>query len=103
MLCYALLVLSPAKFELVKQISEDSKSIIVGLVRDKAATEKKVSAELSDRSNVHILHGDLTSYASLKQAAADTAKIVGNRGVDYLVANGAFLSLDDACKPVGAL
>ena len=77
--------------------------MMVGLVRDKAATEKKVAAELGDRSNVHILHADLTSSASLKQAAADTAKIVGERGVDYLVANGAFLSLSDTYDPIGAL
>ncbi|RYO93091.1 hypothetical protein DL766_000241 [Monosporascus sp. MC13-8B] len=90
-------------FEFIKQISEDPKNLVVGLVRDKAATEKKVVAELGNRSNVHILHADLTSYASLKQAAADTAKIVGERGIDYLVANGAFLPLFDAYGPIGAL
>lgn len=82
---------------------EDPKNLVVGLVRDKAATEKKVAAELGDRYNVHILHADLNSYASLKQAAADTAKIVGERGIDYLVANGAFSSLFDAYDPIGAL
>ncbi|OKL62632.1 hypothetical protein UA08_01901 [Talaromyces atroroseus] len=90
-------------FELVKQISEDARNLVVGLVRDKAATEKKVAAELGDRPNVHILHGDLTSNASLKKAAADTTKIVGERGVDYLVANGAFPSLFDAYDPIGVL
>jgi NAD(P)-dependent dehydrogenase (short-subunit alcohol dehydrogenase family) len=77
--------------------------LIVGLVRDKAGTEKKIAAELGDRSNIHILHGDLTDYASLKQAAADTAEIVGERGIDYLVANAAFQSHFDAYGPIGAL
>ncbi|MCJ1473925.1 hypothetical protein MMC13_002581 [Lambiella insularis] len=90
-------------FEFVKQISEESKNLVVGLVRDRPATEKKMAAELGDRSNVHILHADLTNYASLKQAAVDTAKIVGERGIDYLVANGAFLSQFDAYDPIGAL
>lgn len=62
-----------------------------------------MTAELGHRSNVHILHGDLTSYASLKQAAADTTKIVGERGIDYLVANGALVPLFDAFDPIGAL
>ena len=62
-----------------------------------------MAAELGDRANVHILHGDLISYASLKEAAADTGKIVGERGIDYLVANGAFLSFFDAFDPIGAL
>ncbi|CAJ2513871.1 Uu.00g019900.m01.CDS01 [Anthostomella pinea] len=79
-------------FEFLKQISQEPKNLVVGLVRDKAATEKKVAAELGDRSNVHILHGDLDDYASLKQAAADTAAIVGERGIDYLVANAALVS-----------
>ncbi len=73
------------------------------MVRDKASTEKKVEAELGHRSNVHILYADLTKYATLKQAAADTAKIVGERGIDYLVANGAYLPLLDAYDPIGAL
>ncbi|KAL8858282.1 MAG: hypothetical protein Q9178_005145 [Gyalolechia marmorata] len=90
-------------FELVKQISEDPKNLVVGLVRDKAGTEKKVAAKLGDRSNVHILHGDLSSYDSLKQAAADTAKIVGERGIDYLVANGAFVTTFDFYDPIGVL
>lgn len=60
-------------------------------------------AELGDRPNTHILYADLTSHDSLKQAAADTAKIVGERGIDYLVANGAFPSLFDAFDPIGTL
>ncbi|PSE77102.1 hypothetical protein C7G91_18755, partial [Acinetobacter nosocomialis] len=90
-------------FGFVKSISEDPANLVVGLVRDKAATEKKVAEELGGRTNIHILHGDLTSYESLKQAAADTAKIVGERGVDYLVANGAYPSQFDAYVPIGAL
>ena len=62
-----------------------------------------MAAELGDRSNVHILHADLTSYVSLKQAAADTTEIVDERGIDYLIANGALLSFFDAYDPIGAL
>ncbi|KAF2819387.1 short chain dehydrogenase [Ophiobolus disseminans] len=89
-------------FEFVKQLSEDPNNLIVGLVRDKATTEKKVAAELN-RSNVHILHADLTDYASLKQAAADTTDIVGERGIDYLVANGGIVPYFDGFGPIGAL
>jgi hypothetical protein len=62
-----------------------------------------VTEELGGPTNVHILQGDLTKYATLKQAAADTAEIVGERGVDYLVANGAIVSDLDAHDPIGAL
>lgn len=59
--------------------------------------------QLSGRSNVHILHADLTNYDSLKQAAVDTEPIVGGRGIDFLVANGAFPSQFDAYDPIGKL
>ena len=77
--------------------------MVVGLVRNKAATEQKVATELGKRSNVHIVHGDLTNYASLKQAAADTAKIVGERGIDYLVGNAGFPAQFDAYSPISEL
>ncbi|KAH9883691.1 putative short chain dehydrogenase [Xylariomycetidae sp. FL2044] len=91
-------------FELTKQISEDPNNIVVGLVRDKATVEKKVAAQLGSRPNVHILYGDLVNYDSLKQAAAEATKIVGERGVDYLVACGGFQSTAfDSFAPIGAL
>jgi len=90
-------------FEFLKQLSDDQQNLVIGLVRDKAGTEKKVAAELGSRSNVHILHADLTKYATIKQAAEDTAKIVGDRGVDYLVANGALVPMFDQFEPIGKL
>ncbi|KAL8755941.1 MAG: hypothetical protein Q9199_003295 [Rusavskia elegans] len=90
-------------FGLLKSISEDPQNLVVGLVRNKAATEQKVATELGKRSNVHILHGDLTNYASLKQAAADTAKNVGERGIDYLVGNAGFPAQFDAYSPISEL
>ena len=62
-----------------------------------------MATELGKRSNVHILPGDLTDYASLKQAAADTAEIAGERGIDYLVANAGLSSHFDAYSPIGEL
>ncbi|KAI1371318.1 NAD(P)-binding protein [Hypoxylon crocopeplum] len=77
-------------FEFLRQLSADPASVVVGLVRDKAGTEKKVAAEIG-RSNIHILKGDLTNYESLKTAAEETSKITGG-SLDYLIANGAVVS-----------
>ncbi|KAL4892335.1 hypothetical protein BDV59DRAFT_202838 [Aspergillus ambiguus] len=90
-------------FEFLRQISEDQNNLIVGLVRDKAGTEKKIATELGDRPNIHIVYADLTKYATLKQAAADTTEIVGEHGIDYLVANGALVPMLDTYGPIGAL
>ena len=77
--------------------------MVIGLVRDKAATKKRVAAELGGHSNVHILEADLTKYASLKNAAGEVANIVGDRGIDYLIANGAYIPSFDAFDPIGTL
>ena len=61
-----------------------------------------MAAELDDRSNIRILYGDLVSYSNLKQAAADTTDIVGERGVDYLIANGGYVLQFDGFGPIGA-
>ncbi|KAK2063129.1 short chain dehydrogenase [Colletotrichum caudatum] len=90
-------------FEFLKQYSQDAENLVIGLVRDKTRTEKKIAAELGNRPNVHILHADLTKYASLEQAAADTADIVGDRGIDYLIANGGLVPLLDVYGPIGDL
>ena len=91
------------QFEFLKQISQDKENLVIGLVRDKKTTESKISTEIGDLPNVHILHTDLTKYDSIKQAAEETTKIVGDRGVDYLVANGALVPHLDAYGPIGAL
>ncbi|KAI3317774.1 putative short chain dehydrogenase [Xylariaceae sp. AK1471] len=88
--------------EFLRHLSANPNNTVIGLVRDKATTDKKVAAELGNRSNVHILRADLTSHADLKQAAADTASITGG-SVDYLIANAAYVTGFDAFDGIDTL
>jgi hypothetical protein len=54
------------QWEFLRTLSSNPKNTVIGLVRNKPETEKRVSEELSDRSNITILHGDLDDYGSLK-------------------------------------
>ncbi|KAH6646627.1 hypothetical protein BKA67DRAFT_594956 [Truncatella angustata] len=89
-------------FEMLRQLSSDPKNTVVGLVRNPSSTKEKVSAELSDRSNIHIIAGDLTNYDSLKTAADETSAITGG-SLDYLVANAAIISQVDGFSPIGQI
>ncbi|KAK7999305.1 hypothetical protein PG990_011905 [Apiospora arundinis] len=91
-------------YEFLRQISSDPDNIVIGTVRDKATTLKKVAedADLKGRSNIHLLEVDLTSYEALKRAAEDTAKITGGT-LDYLIANAAYVTKFDAYEPIGVL
>ncbi|KAI1076009.1 NAD(P)-binding protein [Whalleya microplaca] len=88
-------------FEFLRQLSEDPANTIIGLVRNKTAVEERVIAELN-RPNIHILYGDLANYESLKKAAEDTATLTGG-SLDYLIANGAFISYYSGFQTFGEL
>ncbi|RYP20558.1 hypothetical protein DL765_002715 [Monosporascus sp. GIB2] len=89
-------------FEMLRQLSSNSKNTVIGLARDPSSAKEKVSAELSDRSNVHILAGDLTNYDSLKTAADETSAIAGG-SLDYLIANAAIMTPVDEFSPIGEI
>lgn len=76
--------------------------MVIGIVRGKEATQKKIAEELGERPNVHILYADLTKYDTIKAAAEETAEITSG-SLDYIIANGAYNSLFDAYYPVGVL
>ncbi|RYP37875.1 hypothetical protein DL767_002747 [Monosporascus sp. MG133] len=89
-------------FEMLRQLSSDPKNTVISLARDPSSAKEKVSAELPDRSNVHILAGDLTNYDSLKTAADETSAITGG-SLDYLIANAAIMTPVDAYSPIGEI
>ncbi|KAL2825114.1 hypothetical protein BJY01DRAFT_256337 [Aspergillus pseudoustus] len=83
-------------------LSSNISNTVIALVRNKAGTEKRVAEELPGRSNIHVLHADLTDYESLETAAAETAKITGG-ALDYLIGNAAYLDVWDQFDPIGTL
>ncbi|TPX17866.1 uncharacterized protein E0L32_002967 [Thyridium curvatum] len=89
-------------WEFLKQTSDDNKNTVIGLVRDKASTEKRVAEELGSRQNVKILEADITDYASLQKAATNTAAITGG-GLDYLIANAGYIPTWDEFSTIGEL
>ncbi|KAK5655540.1 hypothetical protein OQA88_5471 [Cercophora sp. LCS_1] len=91
-------------YEFIRQYSADEKNIVIGIVRNKAATDKKISedAGIKDRTNIHILEADITDYVALKKSAEDTAKITGG-SLDYLIANAGIVTMFDAYDPISKL
>ncbi|KAF2272615.1 NAD(P)-binding protein [Westerdykella ornata] len=86
----------------LEEISNDSSNTVIGIVRDKTATDKRVKDELNGRPNITILQADITDYAALKKAAEDTSKITGGH-LDYLIANAALVSKYDGYDGIGTL
>ncbi|PYH46711.1 NAD(P)-binding protein [Aspergillus saccharolyticus JOP 1030-1] len=90
-------------WECFRQLASHADNTVIGLVRNKAETEKKVANEFpSGRERLHIIQGDITDYASLQTAATETAQITGG-GLDYLIANAGVVSHFDAYDPIGVL
>ncbi|KAI1819498.1 NAD(P)-binding protein [Xylaria intraflava] len=83
-------------FEIVRQLSANPSNTVIGIVRNKPATDKKVAEELGGRNNIHILGiTDLTAAGDLKRAATETASITGG-ALDYLIANAGHVTGFDA-------
>ncbi|KAI3327601.1 NAD(P)-binding protein [Xylariaceae sp. AK1471] len=83
-------------FEMVRQLSNHPENTLIGLVRNKAATDKKIAVELGDRRNIHILEiSDITAIDDLKRAADETASITGG-AIDYLIANAGYVTHFDS-------
>lgn len=58
--------LTVMKWEFLRQLSADESNQVIGIVRDKTSTEKRVSEELAGRTNITILQGDMTEPNTLK-------------------------------------
>ncbi|KAB5547358.1 hypothetical protein GE09DRAFT_208997 [Coniochaeta sp. 2T2.1] len=87
-------------YALLTRLSADPNNTVVGIVRNVKAAEELVAKDLPDRKNLHLIHGDLTDYASLKSAADAVASITGG-SLDVLIANAAlvagdFLAINDS-------
>lgn len=54
------------KFAFVRELSKSRDNTVIGLVRDKSATDAKIAEELGSLSNIHILEADITNYEALK-------------------------------------
>ncbi|RYP12602.1 hypothetical protein DL765_007233 [Monosporascus sp. GIB2] len=86
-------------WELMKQLSSDPSNTVIGIVRNKPPTDKRVAEELSGRSNITILNADLSKRNTLKKAAAEAEAILG--GLDYLFANAAYITDFDSFDGLG--
>ncbi|KAL2139668.1 hypothetical protein VTI28DRAFT_4868 [Corynascus sepedonium] len=91
-------------FEFLRQYSNDPSNVVIGIVRDKAATLERVSqdSDLKNRQNIHILQADLVDYNSLQAAVDDVVAITGG-SLDYLIANAALVNSIGAYDPIGVL
>lgn len=86
----------------LKHLSNDADNTVIGLVRNKAATEKRVAEELPDRKNIYIVEGDITSYESLKKSVNEVSKITGG-SLEYLIANAGLVSRWSGNLPIDIL
>ncbi|TVY34157.1 putative oxidoreductase [Lachnellula occidentalis] len=78
-------------FALLEQLSENADNVVLTIVRNKAATESKIAAELPGRKNIFVLQGDLTNVDSIQNAFNETKKILGD-SLDVLIANAGYIS-----------
>jgi hypothetical protein len=65
------------QLEFLKNLSSDPSNIVIGIVRNVAEAEAKVSAW--ERSNIHIIHGDMDNYDSLRVFSSEKSPMTANK------------------------
>lgn len=79
-------------------LSANPSNTVIGLVRNVPATQAKISSW--NRSNIHLVPGDLADYESLKSAVDGVSAMTDGR-LDYVIANAGVVS--DEFDPLSAL
>lgn len=91
-----------SQWAFLTNLSSNPANTVIALVRNKAGTEERIAKELAGRTNVHVVQADLDNYKTLQFAADETARITGG-GLDYLIANAAYVETWDLYDPIGVL
>jgi len=76
-------------YAFIKYLSQDPSNIVIGLVRNKADTEKAIAED--GLKNVHLFEADVLDVPALRKAANETSKITGG-SLDMLINNAAYIS-----------
>ncbi|RPD54201.1 NAD-P-binding protein [Lentinus tigrinus ALCF2SS1-7] len=78
--------------EMVKQLLQTPSNTVIAACRSPTkATELQELVEHVSGGKLHVVALDVTSKESVHQAAEDVARILGGRGIDYLVNNAGIL------------
>ncbi|SPO07746.1 related to protoporphyrinogen oxidase [Cephalotrichum gorgonifer] len=75
----------------LEKLSSNSDNTVIGLVRNKVGTEKRVAEELADRSNIHLVEADLADYEAVKRTVPEVSAITGG-SLDYIIANAGLIT-----------
>ncbi|RWA05878.1 hypothetical protein EKO27_g9225 [Xylaria grammica] len=75
-------------YAFVKTLASDPLNTVIGLARNKKATEERLHTD--GIQNVHVLSADITDKAALNLAAEEARRILGSKGLDVLINNAAY-------------
>ncbi|KAK3217234.1 hypothetical protein GRF29_1g2364138 [Pseudopithomyces chartarum] len=91
-------------YEFLRQFSSEPGNVVIGLVRNKLATDRKISEDptLKDRSNIHTFTVDITNYEHIQNSVSEVSKITGG-SLDFLIANAGLVTPFDQFDGIGDL
>ncbi|UPK92050.1 hypothetical protein LCI18_002985 [Fusarium solani-melongenae] len=89
-------------FAFLKELSADRENLVVGLVRNKLSTQRKIAEELGSPDNIRIVEADITNYEVLKESVQEISKLTSGV-IDYIIANAALIPSWSAWDAVDVL
>ncbi len=79
---------------MVKQLLSSQSNIVIAACRNPSKAAELHALSESAEGRLHLVALDVASKESIREAAQEVARIVGKKGVDYLVNNAGIVSGD---------
>ena len=73
--------------ELTKQLLQSPGNVVVAACRDPTKADSLQSLKSSAGGRLHVVRLDVNDKQTIQDAAQETAKVVGEKGIDYLINN----------------
>jgi len=85
-------------FETVTQLSADPENLVIATCRnpDSATDLKELKASGTHGTNIHIVKLDVGNEQSIHESEVEVGKILGDRGIDFILNNAALSYMDNA-------
>ena len=78
--------------QFVKQLTAEPENVVIASCRNPESAQDLQDLKKSAKGELHIIKLEVTDEDAIKAAAAETSRIVGANGLDYLLNNAAIVS-----------
>lgn len=79
--------------EFTRQLSQDPANVVIATARNPETAENLLELKPNAKAELHIVKLDVASEESIRSGTEEAKRILGDRGLDYLLNNAGVVSV----------